>query len=329
MSTPEYYVLPAVSVIDVVGADAPAIVNNLTTQEVLSLNQGQGHESFITDVRGKTVGHVHVFRQENAFRMIGAVGQSQRIAAHVDRYTIREDAIPKIRDEDFKYFLLSSAAVLKAMEAKSLDVGPGGASGSEGRTTADGSNSPNDPLDATTVSIGGIDAQLVDVRWLADDSRLMLVAAGDAAVASDELQKLGFEMHEEACFHRLRTQRGFPWYGIDIDESNLPQEINRDRETLSFTKGCYLGQETVARLDAMGQVQRKLVRWSIEGASPAPSTTLQSDGKTVGRLTSVASTGGGESCALGFARRTHFDPGAIASGIDESTQTTFVATVLK
>ena len=93
---------------------------------------------------------------------------------------------------------------------------------------------------------------------------------------------------DEASFHRARTLAGFPWYGVDLDETNLPQEADRDPLAISFTKGCYLGQETVARLMPLGQVQRKLVRWSITGGVPGAGATLVSGDKTVGRLTSVA-----------------------------------------
>src|SRR5690606_22235947 len=65
-------------------------------------------------------------------------------------------------------------------------------------------------------------------------------------------------------FHALRVAAGYPWYATDFDDSHLPQEVNREPETISFTKGCYLGQETIARLDALGQVQKKLVQWSIQ-----------------------------------------------------------------
>ena len=55
-----------------------------------------------------------------------------------------------------------------------------------------------------------------------------------------------------------RVEFGTPFYGQDITTENLPQEVNRDKTAISFTKGCYLGQETVARIDALGHVNRLL-----------------------------------------------------------------------
>ena len=56
-----------------------------------------------------------------------------------------------------------------------------------------------------------------------------------------------------------RVEAGTPYYGPDINDKNLPQEISRDSRAISFVKGCYLGQETVARIDALGHVNRTLV----------------------------------------------------------------------
>ncbi len=86
--------------------------------------------------------------------------------------------------------------------------------------------------------------------------------------------------------------------------------------------------EGVARLDALGQVQKKLVRWSISGGIPNTGATLVSGEKTVGRLTSVAADGQGGATAIGFARRSHFDPGATATGVIESTGAEFTGTVV-
>ncbi|MGB1707484.1 MAG: YgfZ/GcvT domain-containing protein, partial [Rubripirellula sp.] len=138
-----------------------------------------------------------------------------------------------------------------------------------------------------------------------------LVPAESRVQGEDLLQQ---QVGNETAFHEARVVAGFPWYGVDLDESNLPQEADRDSETISFTKGCYLGQETVARLDAMGQVQKKLVRWKITGGVPLAGASLSADEKKVARLTSVASTEQHGVLALGFARRSHFEAGATATG---------------
>ena len=78
------------------------------------------------------------------------------------------------------------------------------------------------------------------------------------------------------------------WSGTEADDSNLPQELQRDEKAISFNKGCYLGQETVARLDALGRVNQLLVRVQLGADSASAGDELKAEEKVVGRVTSVA-----------------------------------------
>lgn len=270
--------LRSLTIIDLIGADATAILHNLTTNDVKSLTLGDRMETFITDVRGKTLGHVQAARLKNGFRLVGAPGQSDAIVAHLDRYTIREDATPTIRDSEFAAYVLPPDASLGTL-------------------------------------LDSIHAPLIPVEWLGKDSHIFLVPrTGDESGVDVEVRAKEREVTigGEAEFHAYRTRAGFPWHGVDFDEKNLPQETAR-HDAICFTKGCYLGQETVARLDALGQVQKQLVRWSVNVPSPEPGTELFDNDKLVGRLTSIAPDGPEKSVAIGIARRSHFEPGSVAT----------------
>ncbi len=306
MNANMFYRLDALSVIDVVGSDAAAIVHNLTTNDVKKLSDGEGCESFITDVRGKTLGHVLVFCDDRSIRLIGAGGQSEAIAQHIDRYTIREDAQPVIRDDDYV------AVAIDQQGAAAVGVRP----------------FAGDGLVAQTLQVGDHEASAYRTPWLDDGGVVLLLPADHAEAIVGWLAAQRLSAAEESTFHQRRVRHGFPWYGIDLDESNLPQEADRDSQAISLTKGCYLGQETVARLDALGQVQRKLVRWSLQGAVPESGTVLVAGEKQVGRLTSIARYADGQIIAIGYARRSHFDPGAVAEWTDEASGTVFPARVV-
>ena len=114
------------------------------------------------------------------------------------------------------------------------------------------------------------------------------------------------------CFDVLRIEAGTPVFGRDVTEKNLPQEIGRDTRAINFVKGCYLGQETVARIDVLGHVNQILTGLRLEPSAgcPAPGSALLADGKRVGTVTSSAfSPGWNSSIALGMMRVTHSPPG--------------------
>jgi hypothetical protein len=91
------------------------------------------------------------------------------------------------------------------------------------------------------------------------------------------------------AFTAARVEAGVPLWGVDFDEQNFPQEVGRDRQAISFTKGCYLGQETVARIDALGHVNQRLVGVRFLGGDlPDPGAELSHAAKKVGRVTSAA-----------------------------------------
>lgn len=109
----------------------------------------------------------------------------------------------------------------------------------------------------------------------------------------------------------LRIEAGIPHFGIDITDDNLPQEVARDFEAISFTKGCYLGQETVARIDALGHVNRTLCGLAFTGETvPLAGTELKQGEKIVGAVTSACWSPKSERpLALGYVRRGANAPG--------------------
>ena len=109
----------------------------------------------------------------------------------------------------------------------------------------------------------------------------------------------------------VRIEAGFPLFGSDITDDNLPQEIGRNKQAICFTKGCYLGQETVARIDALGHVNRLLTRVKFASAEvPSPGTELFASDKAVGKVTSACwSPLNGSPLAFALIRRAQSAPG--------------------
>ena len=97
---------------------------------------------------------------------------------------------------------------------------------------------------------------------------------------------LDFPDGDEAAAEIVRVEHGRPRYGVDLDDSVIPQEAGLNERAVSFTKGCYVGQETVARLHYRGKPNRRLL--GLRLSEPVPTgTELKLGEKAVGKLGSV------------------------------------------
>jgi folate-binding protein YgfZ len=132
----------------------------------------------------------------------------------------------------------------------------------------------------TPVSVGGF-----EVRAIRTDLGVDLLC--DAADVDGLRAALGVAPVSEAVAECLRIERGRPRYGVDLDDTVIPQEAGLNERAVSFTKGCYVGQETVARLHYRGKPNRQLRGLRLSDAATS-GDELTFDGRTVGRLASVA-----------------------------------------
>lgn len=110
---------------------------------------------------------------------------------------------------------------------------------------------------------------------------------------------------DDAAFDALRIRAGVPRWGSELEENTIPATVGQWvlDASVSFTKGCYTGQELVARIDSRGgNVPRRLVGLEIDGDAPAPGTEVTVDGNRAGLVTSSAPEAGG-SVALAFVNR--------------------------
>ena len=141
-------------------------------------------------------------------------------------------------------------------------------------------------------------AQLLRTRFAAkveiepEEHESWLVLGGEEVL---DARPPGEEVSEDEL-ERWRIASGIPRWGREIDERILPAEAGLDETHVSFTKGCYPGQEPIARQRYRGKVNRKLRVLDVEGEA-APGDELQLEGKTVGRITSAA-----EGVALAYVR---------------------------
>jgi tRNA-modifying protein YgfZ len=160
-----------------------------------------------------------------------------------------------------------------------------------------------DPLDWRCIAVRGPKAHdLVPEGVVADWPGLPGVdLVGESPVAPEGVPLCSMEAYEA-----VRIEAGIPVMGRELDENTIPAEAGVVDRSVSFTKGCYTGQELVARIDSRGgNVPRHLRGLVLAGGElPPAGAEVQVDGKDVGRLTSVAvSPGLGATVALAYVRR--------------------------
>jgi folate-binding protein YgfZ len=149
-----------------------------------------------------------------------------------------------------------------------------------------------------------------------------LLGPADAlGAARDHLAGRGAVPVSIDAYEAARIKAGVPRFGVDITPENFPAEAGVLERAVSFEKGCYPGQETVARMHYRGHPNRTLRRLAIEGPPPAPGTEIIQGEKKVGLLTSIAPLPvNGETFALGYLSRNADTQGALRAG-DASLRT--------
>ena len=291
------YQLGKGTVIRFQGADRCRVLNNLCTQDLRKLADGQAFETFITDGKGRTFGHGIAMSVEGEAFFVSVPDQGTKLVTHFDRYIIREDAVLTDVSRDYQFWLFqdrSTAARAFAIAIEDLPIQGG----------------------ATSIDFDGHRIILVYAPWIGPDSVLGLLPArctdhviserlGGRWIQSDMIQRSAWEL--------ARIQAFWPWYGIDMDDRNLPQELDRNSMAISFNKGCYLGQETIARLDMLGKVQKKLVKLVIDSSEcPLAQASIRVDEKEVGTICSAAmDSTTGRCLALAYVKRSHFASGQV------------------
>ena len=277
--------------IGLTGADRAKFLHGFCTNDIKRLTPGQGCEAFLPNIKGKVVGHVFVFATETSLWLDTVAGQGEAIISHLDRYLIREDVQFVSHSDRGELFVIGPHVAQLLM----LDEGlpPYGHVARE---------SFGQPFEIRRVDLFGAPGFLISLPLAAlETMRSSLLAVGCVAGSSE-------------LFDSLRIAAGFPLYGIDLTDENLAQEVARTTQCISFTKGCYLGQEPIARLDAMGHTNRELrcIRFA-PGILPHSGMKLfaAETADEAGVITSVAPlpTATGEIPALGYLKTKFGKPG--------------------
>lgn len=231
--------LPNMIRIRVTGADRVRFLHNFCTNDIEGLTPGHLCEAFFVNVKARALAHGYILADTDGHEIWMLPGDESQLLNHLTRYLITED-----------------------VEFESLTGGTSAVAVLGDETLPDLADSAVRTGEWADISCSGVDVRCMTVQWNGTTLRLI----SGPADASDSLasQSSGEPSPSNiAEFERLRILERFPLIGSDLSADHLAPESLRNSTAISYTKGCYLGQEPIARLDAMGQVNRVLAALDI------------------------------------------------------------------
>jgi len=247
------------------GRDRARLLHNITSNEVKKMVPGDSCYAFLLNPQGRIQADLHLLCLADHFLIDTDPGLREKVYQHIRRYIIAD----QVELEDV------------STQTASLGV--------EGPAAA----SLNVALGDCTVAPITVTGQPGYRIYCAAEHKPALIAL---------FESLGAKPASDHDARLVRIENGKPLYGEDIRDTTLPQETQQ-MQAISFTKGCYLGQEIVERIRAQGRVNKKLERLELEGSDPpAPGAKLQVDGRDAEVTSAVYSPHFGKVIALAYVR---------------------------
>jgi folate-binding protein YgfZ len=247
------------------GRDRARLLHAITSNEVKKMVPGDSCYAFLLNPQGRIQADLHLLCRADHFLIDTDPGLREKVQQHIRRYIIADQV------------------ELEDVSARTASIGV------EGPRAAELKLAPGDYTIAPFTVTGQPGYRI----YCPAESKPALIA---------QLESLGAHAAGADDARGVRIENGKPLYGEDIRDTTLPQETQQ-MQAISFTKGCYLGQEIVERIRAQGRVNKKLERLELEGSEPpAPSMKLQVDGRDAEITSSVYSPHFGKVIALAYVR---------------------------
>ena len=276
------------------GRDALDLLNRLTTNDLGGLSAGDVSTTVLTSEIGRVIDVFQVVcLAEDRLMLISESNEPGPLIKNIDKYTILEDAVLEDMSSGTARIGIRGPLARAVMgEITGIDMSAIDSGGSQ------------------SVPLLGEGTILLNGNLFIREGYDLVFPAGAARQLWETAINAGAAPVGHHALEHARIKAGLPAPGAELSDRVNPLEAGLD-EFVSFTKGCYVGQEVIARLDTYDKVQRRLVVLDVpEGAEP--SETLNSGRRTAGWVTSVSTmTNKGRSAALGYVRRAFIEPGTV------------------
>ncbi len=271
----------------ITGGDRVRWLNGMVSNNVRDLAPHQGVYSFVLNAQGRIQADLYAFQRGDSLLIETESSQREKILQLFDRYIIADDVEIADLTDTLAAVGLTGPQTRAVMERTGIII-----------PELTHLQHAESKWRQTSITVVRSEEELGDSWqiWIDREHRDQLwqdfEGQGARPVSSDALSA-------------FRISRGIPQFGIDIRDRDLPQETGQTR-ALSFTKGCYLGQEIVERIRSRGAVHRQFTAFDVSGPLPEAGAKIVTGEKEVGEVTSVTTlpfADGDRSVALGYLRR--------------------------
>ncbi|NEO25453.1 MAG: folate-binding protein YgfZ [Kamptonema sp. SIO4C4] len=267
--------------IQLTGEDCLQFLHNQSTNDIKRLQPGQGCDTVFVNSTARTIDLSTVYVTEDAVLLLVSPGQTESLLQWLDRYLFPMDRV-ELKDISAENALFSlmgdtSDTLLSKLGVDSLQGQPEG--------------------NHATFTLGGVTGRIAVGSGLAMTGYTCIVPQAGASTVWEEFEKMGATPMSQEDWETLRIQQGRPLPNAELTEDYNPLEAGLWR-AVAFDKGCYIGQETIARLNTYKGVKQRL--WGIQLEQPVTSgTKVYSEGKKIGVVTSCRESADGV-VALGY-----------------------------
>ncbi len=284
--------------IEVRGKDRTAFLHNLLTNDIKRLSPGGGCRAALLTANGKLISDLLVLAEEQAHWLMCDVTRSAVVAETLNRYIFTEEVTVEHRERRWAALAIEGPRAIELLTQTLRGVVSLPGAGDHVKKSLE-----DQPVWLIRHSLTG----RLGVLCLAEPDAVPAVWT----LLQQRGAPFGLRLAGWGALNAARIETGVPWFGLDMDEDNLLPETGLETQLASDTKGCYPGQEIVARLQTYGSVNKRLVGLALEGAdAPQPGDAIIHGGSPAGRVTSSGySPALKRPVAMGYVKRGSYEPG--------------------
>lgn len=290
------------------------IINRTSTNDVLNMRPGEARPTIFTNPNGRILERVVVvnWRDESLLVLTGP-GRGAGVANYLQKQVFYGDdaQITNLAETHYQFSLHGpkSGTIINALAETPLD---------------------DDLFTGRFVTIGGHEVFVGRLKPFSEDHRILIAPTNGAPDVWQAVITVGtphgIQPTGGLTYNTLRIRAGVPGAGREINTNYIPLEVGLWDE-VSFNKGCYTGQEIIARMESRQQLARTLVRFTLKTAIDAPAD-LYASGKKAGTLTSSVTAPDGEYFGMGIVKTAYTMPGQVLDVGEKGEFTLTVAELL-